>query len=143
MAVGATSDFEQLRPETIAPCGMDCGVCTRHLRAQDACDGCRSSRLSKPKYCSVCRIRNCDEFALRGSTFCFECATFPCARLRRLDARYRGRYGMSMLENLARIRDGGLEAFVASEKTRWRCPECGALLCVHKPECLECGHARG
>jgi uncharacterized OB-fold protein len=50
---------------------------------------------------------------------------------------------MSMLENLASIRELGLERFVAAERERWRCPECGVVVCVHRPSCLYCGHARG
>ena len=48
----------------------------------------------------------------------------------------------SMTENLMRIQAIGLEAFVAAEKSRWACPECGALLCVHLPDCGVCGHTR-
>jgi hypothetical protein len=88
-----------------------------------------------------CKIKNCEQAAGGDREFCFECASFPCARLRRLDARYRATYGMSMLENLDRIREFGLDAFVASEHVRWTCPECGALLCVHRRECVSCGYS--
>ena len=47
---------------------------------------------------------------------------------------------MSMLENLRVICDEGVDAFVASERERWECPECGGLQCVHTPECVDCGH---
>jgi len=50
---------------------------------------------------------------------------------------------MSMLENLANIRALGLEPFMAADRERWRCPECGGVVCVHKKACLFCGHARG
>lgn len=60
-------------------------------------------------------------------------------RLRQLDKRYRAKYGMSMTENLLRIQEIGVEAFVADEKPRWTCPECGSLLCVHLPHCGVCG----
>ena len=53
---------------------------------------------------------------------------------------YRGKYRMSMLENLQSIQDVGIEAFVASEQDRWTCPGCGGLQCVHAPECIYCGH---
>ena len=133
---------ESLSAELIAPCGMDCGACSRHLRAKDSCDGCRSEASVKPKYCAVCRIRNCETLGAGGADFCFECEKFPCARLRQLDKRYRTRYGMSMIENLGAIRDRGLASFIASEKERWRCPACGALIRVHKDACIHCGHAR-
>ena len=133
---------ESLHATLVAPCGMDCGVCARQLRSKDTCDGCRTDSATKAKYCSACRIRNCDELAATESGFCFECAKFPCARLRQLDKRYRARYRMSMLQNLTSIRDNGLEGFVASEKVRWMCSSCGGLVCVHKDRCVYCGHAR-
>lgn len=70
--------------------------------------------------------------------FCFECGRYPCRRLRRLDARYRARYHMSMLENLDAIRAGGLEGFLERQRERWRCPDCGGTLCCHNGLCLEC-----
>jgi len=81
--------------------------------------------------------------ALRAgkSGFCFECDTFPCARLRRLDKRYRTKYRMSMIENLEVIRDSGVESFVESERERWACPECGGMQCVHTDVCVYCDHA--
>jgi hypothetical protein len=45
---------------------------------------------------------------------------------------------MSMIENLKRIDVGGLNSFVASEKSKWACSGCGATLCVHKARCLTC-----
>lgn len=51
---------ESLDPTLIAPCGMNCGICSAHLRAKDTCDGCGSESAIKAKYCAVCRIRNCD-----------------------------------------------------------------------------------
>jgi hypothetical protein len=50
------------------------------------------------------------------------------------------KYRMSMLENLQVIRDVGVEAFVALERERWTCPECGGLQCVHTSECVYCGY---
>ena len=37
--------------------------------------------------------------------YCYECDGFPCARVKRLDKRYRTKYEMSMIENLEYIRD--------------------------------------
>lgn len=46
---------------------------------------------------------------------------------------------MSMLDNLENLRTLGMEAFLDREKTRWTCPHCGAVLCVHRDICLSCG----
>lgn len=132
---------DSLVAELIAPCGMNCGLCSAHLRDRNRCAGCNSTdEASKPHYCVVCRIRNCDELAGAPGAFCSSgCTRFPCARLRQLDKRYRARYRMSMIENLEELRRIGVEAFVVSEKARWACEHCGAVISVHKDVCLACG----
>lgn len=110
----------------IAPCGMNCGVCSGHLRPKQRCPGCNAGGEGLPAYCATCRMRLCEE---RTGPFCFDCAGFPCARLRRLDRRYRARYGMSEIENLACIRDHGIERFLENEHARWVSEE--GVFCVH------------
>ncbi len=44
-----------------------------------------------------------------------------------------------MLENLDRIREMGLDGFMALENTRWVCPSCGGTICVHDRRCYTCG----
>ena len=123
------------RAGLIAPCGMNCGVCFAFLRQRHPCPGCRVDDPRKPKTRRGCRIRNCAES--RGR-FCAGCARFPCARLSHLDERYHRNYGMSMIENLRRIKTGGLQRFVEQERARWACPGCGATLCVHQAACPAC-----
>ena len=133
---------ESLTSTLIAPCGMNCGLCLGYLRRKKRCLGCNSNDANKPKSCVSCRIKNCGETKAHEQKYCFECAKFPCARLRQLDKRYRTKYGMSMIENLARIRELGVEGFVILEQGRWKCPECGGVICVHRENCLYCGHKR-
>ena len=127
----------------IAPCGMNCTLCIGHLRQRKPCPGCHGEDAQKPGHCVTCRIVHCEELAKTDSAFCYACNSFPCPRLKRLDKRYRTKYGMSMLENLRQIEQAGLEAFLANERVRWACPECGNLICVHREECMACGRARG
>ena len=133
---------DSITPDLIAPCGMDCGLCIAHLREKNCCAGCRDAGDSKPKHCLVCSIKTCPRLAETASDFCGDCPIVPCARLRRLDERYRAKYGMSMLDNLARIRDDGIEHFVACERIRWSCPACGGVICVHANSCIYCGGSR-
>jgi hypothetical protein len=126
----------------IAPCGMDCALCMAHLREKKRCDGCNGDDATKPAHCVVCAIKTCDEIEDGDERFCFTCARFPCVRLRQLDKRYRTKYGMSMIENLEKVRDVGLEAFVALENERWKCPGCGGVICVHRDECVHCGRPK-
>jgi hypothetical protein len=54
---------------------------------------------------------------------------FPCERLKRLDKRYREKYGMSEIENLRFIQEKGIGSFLGHEEKRWVNP-CGTY-CVH------------
>lgn len=129
-----------LGPELIAPCGMNCGLCMAYLREKNTCEGCRAGDEGKAKSVLACTIRNCEIVRDNESGFCSDCARLPCPRLKRLDARYREKYRMSMLENLKAIREEGLSAFVEAQRERWTCPECGGVQCVHTAECIYCGH---
>ncbi len=40
---------------------------------------------------------------------------------------------MSVIENLENIKK-----FVETEQSRWKCSECGELLCVHRLSCHKC-----
>lgn len=133
---------EQITPDMIAPCGMNCAICIGFLRDRNPCAGCLGDDDHKPKHCVTCRIKNCPELEDKADKFCFTCEKFPCARLRQLDKRYRTKYKMSMLENLEHIRDLGIQEFVANERVRWKCQSCGGLVCVHRDECLYCGQFR-
>lgn len=125
--------------DLIAPCGMNCGICIGHLREKKPCGGCfRKDDKNKPKHCRSCSIVNCESLANTESGFCFDCKTYPCARLKRLDKRYRTNYGMSMIENLGNIQKHGLEKFVVNEEKRWTCKACNSGLCVHRNFCLNC-----
>jgi hypothetical protein len=143
MTVQETVYPESIEPELIAPCGMDCGLCIGHLREKRRCEGCNSEDAGKPTQCVECRIKNCPEREANGGGYCFECGAFPCVRLRRLDKRYRAKYGMSMIENLELIREAGVEGLVAAERVRWKCSACGGVICVHRADCIYCGHTKG
>lgn len=85
-------------------------------------------------------MKNCEELAAGGHEFCFSCDKYPCAELVHLDRRYRTKYAVSVIENLERIKAVGVKRFVAEEAARWSCAECGSRLCMHKPQCIHCGH---
>ena len=124
----------------IAPCGMDCAICMAFLREKNHCDGCNSpDRANYRKTIRDCKIFNCSG---KKGKFCFTCAEFPCKRLRNLDTRYRTKYGMSPVENLAAIRERGIREFVRSERERWTCSACGGTVNVHKGRCEGCGKGR-
>ncbi len=129
----------QTRP--IAPCGMNCATCLAFLRDKNTCPGCWGEIESLRPSCSRCSIRNCEHLAGTESKFCYECAKFPCQRIKHIDKRYRTRYRVSFIENLFQIKNNGLEKFIESEREKWRCPGCGGTICVHRGICLDCNKA--
>lgn len=135
-----STETNDIRTTLIAPCGMNCRLCIAHTRDKNACPGCRGDDSGKPKTRVTCRIKNCDRIVTDKVGYCFRCDRFPCDRLDHLDERYRTKYGMSMIENLEHMKKFGIRHFIRSEKKKWTCPGCGRLLCVHKPQCLSCGH---
>ena len=117
----------------IAPCGMDCAICMAFLREKNHCGGC----YAPDRLCNInCTISACGKVQGRCHP---DCAEFPCRRLKQLDTRYRTKYHMSMLENLAAIREHGIRAFVKSERERWTCKACGGTVDVHHFRCSACG----
>ena len=125
-------------PVLIAPCGMNCGTCLGYLREKNKCTGCRLKSASKTPSRVNCTILNCSHLAETASKFCYECLKYPCKRMLQLDKRYRTKYKTSLMENLGRIRDLGLEAFAESEHEKWLCPRCGGTICIHAGCCMKC-----
>lgn len=132
-----------MKEKLIAPCGMNCSLCIAYqfMRSDLNKQGFRK------KYCPGCipRAENCTHMAAqcellgKGKVrFCFECEVFPCKRLKSLDKRYRTKYHMSMIENLEFIKGHGMEEFLKKEEEKWRCPECGGVICCHNGLCLDC-----
>lgn len=111
---------------------MNCALCQAYQGKGLACNGCGQG--GERKACQNCSIRQCEH----KTAFCFECAGYPCKRLKALDKRYRTRYHMSMLENLAFIQANGLEEFVRQQNEKYRCARCGKLRTVHQDHCLYC-----
>lgn len=128
----------------IAPCGMNCAVCSAYLARQHDI---RKQGIRR-KYCDGCRPRgencvfmreNCELLGKGLVNYCYECPDFPCPRLKRLDKRYRKNYRLSVIENLEYIRDNGMDKFLEKEAEKWQCPECGGVICCHNGICFDCG----
>ena len=125
-----------MNEELIAPCGMNCAVCAGYLARQydlksqgimkGYCVGCRP----RGKNCAFMKKR-CERLGSGRVKYCYECAEYPCRNLKHLDKRYRTNYRMSMIENLEYIKKHGIETFLKKEEAKWRCPECGAVICCH------------
>jgi hypothetical protein len=132
--------MELTTPFLIGPCGINCRLCYAYIREKNHCPGCRGDDSQKMKSCLACRIKNCEQRMVGGFEYCFECDTFPCDLVKHLDKRYRTKYASSPIANLNSIQENGIDQLVESEEIKWTCPECGEMLCMHKPHCLTCGY---
>ena len=127
----------------IAPCGMNCAICSSYLAMKNDL---KKKGFSK-KYCAGCLPRGkncaflkkqCDLLGKGLVRFCYQCHDFPCHRLKTLDKRYRTKYHMSMIENLVFINAHGIGSFLEKEAAKWRCPSCGEVICCHNGLCMSC-----
>ncbi len=123
----------------IAPCGVICNICLGFQREKNRCVGCNNTG-NKPYHCTVCSIKTCPEKKGDETLLCYDCTKFPCRRIKDLDKRYTMKYGESPIQNLNQIKEIGLAQFIDSEMVKWKCSNCGQLLCVHRADCLICGN---
>ncbi len=129
-----------MEEKLIAPCGVNCAICVAYFgyrmgggMRKEACTGCRI----KNKTCAFVKKR-CELLSKNQVEYCFECVDFPCEQIKKLDKRYRTRFNMSSIENLEFIRDQGIKEFLKQQEERYRCPDCGGIICVHTNRCYSC-----
>ncbi len=129
--------------ELIAPCGMNCGICSGYLARKNEV----RSKGIKMSYCAGCRTRDkkcaflkkkCELLLNHKVTYCYECMDFPCERLQHIDKRYRTFFRMSMIENLQCISKSGMKKFLNEQERKWKCPKCGGVICCHNGICFVC-----
>ena len=132
-----------MQDELIAPCGMNCAICSNHLALNNDI---KSKGVRMP-YCAGCRPRNkkcaflkkkCDLLLNKKVEYCFECKDFPCDPLKRIDKRYQTFFRMSMIENLRFIKNNGITEFLKKENEKWKCENCSKLISCHNGLCFNC-----
>lgn len=136
--------MNNLTQQLIAPCGMNCGICSGYLaykhniprRVVYHCEGCRP----RDKQCSFLKKKCVDDLKLlKGEVeYCFECDSFPCESLAKLDKKYREGYAMSQIDNLMEIKSKGIDSFIESQEEKYACPNCGNLISIHNGKCFVC-----
>lgn len=132
------------KPDLIAPCGMNCAVCSGYLAFKNDV---KSKGIRMP-YCKGCRPRDkkcaflkkgCELLLSKKVEFCYECKDFPCEKLNRIDKRYQTFFRMSPIGNLELIKENGLSKFLEKQEEKWQCPTCGEAICCHNGLCFNCG----
>ncbi len=127
--------------ELIAPCGMNCAICSRYLAylnnlKRSQCIGCRPGNKGCNYLFKKCTGVN--HVQKGDAVFCFECDQYPCRQINRMDDRYRRNYKMSIKDNLAYIRKMGIGEFIEGQYKKYCCPKCGGLISIHNRKCFKC-----
>lgn len=125
----------------IAPCGLNCTVCSEALRKDSPCVGCRNEGY-KGEYCAnLCKIVKCEIRKTLHDGVCDKCPQYPCREIVDKECWYANAYPMieSLMGNLAFIEENGIEKFLQREKVRWTCSDCGGCISVHDGACYGCG----
>lgn len=132
-----------MEKELIAPCGMNCAVCSGYLALKHDvkvtgvrmpyCKGCRP----REKKCAFLKKR-CDLLLNKQVEVCNECKGFPCENLKHPDKRYQTHFHMSFLDNLNFIKEHGMDKFLEKQKEEWKCPDCDGVICCHNGICFSC-----
>ncbi|MHA2123019.1 MAG: DUF3795 domain-containing protein, partial [Promethearchaeota archaeon] len=97
--------------------------------------GCRI----RNKNCAFIR-RDCPALRNNELEFCYECNNFPCQNLEKINETYTDRWSLSLIENLIRNKEVGVENWLQEQKELYTCPECGGEICIHDEECFDCGN---
>ena len=132
---------EYINPNMFAPCGMNCIVCYKHCYSKRPCSGCGNSDIDKPEHCRKCKIKEC--VTEMGFTYCYECSSYPCKQIKRLEKSYNVRYKASLVENSMLVKEYGLTEFMERQKKKYTCPECRGIISIHDRECSECQKKAG
>lgn len=131
-------------------CGLYCGACVAMRARLDGnlpevaarfgkqpedftCHGCKSDKTLE--YCSNCPMKDCCR--QKGYESCAECADRPCPSLR--DFSQQMPHRKAVAANLAKLAASGMDEFLARQKQRWTCPQCGRALSWYEEKCSGCG----
>ncbi len=132
-----------IKENLIAPCGMNCAICSKYLAYvnnlnKSQCSGCRPSNKKCIYLLGKCTGINNSIEGTAIAKFCFECGQYPCKEIYRMDTRYRKNYKMSVKGNLDTIKNHCLADFVKSQYKEYHCSKCDGLISIHNKKCFKC-----
>lgn len=122
-----------------APCGVDCSLCYVYLGMRKngvKCVGCLNGDVGKPKHCKTCRIKQC--ITDKKISYCFECETFPCQKIKSLSNSYEKGYHMNLIERGFVAKESGIENILLDDKTKFTCRNCRGTISLQDNICSEC-----
>lgn len=96
------------------------------------CQGCDAD------YQSNCEFVTCNK--QHGTESCAFCPEFPCPMLVKFkDDEWE--HHQSVLDNLHRIKEIGIDAWIGEQQKLWQCPDCGTRTQWYQEICTQCGKA--
>ena len=135
-------------------CGIYCGACSIAMQGKTGradgfsaclgsvpkeelvCGGCKSGTVYAG--CSTCTLRRCARE--KGIAHCVDCADYPCRMYRAWQSVAKflphAREAPFSLETIKR---DGVDSWLAAQKKRWSCPDCGSPFSWYAPKCHQCG----
>ena len=129
--------------QLVAPCGLNCCTCSKYLSythdlKRSQCRGCRIEDRKCSYLFGKCSGINGSLRGTASARFCFECDQYPCEQINRLDQRYRKSFGVSVKDNLEKIRTSGAAAFMEEQREKYSCSRCGWVISIHNRKCFTC-----
>ena len=134
---------EKIEDSMLAPCGMNCAVCYKHVGTRKnakPCAGCLRGDANKPEHCRKCNIKSCTQE--KGAAHCFNCSEFPCKLIKNLEKSYIKRYNVSLVENSRTAKEKSISTFLVHDRQKWACADCGGAFSLHDGVCSDCGGSR-
>ena len=134
-------------------CGIYCGACSiamygrtghgdgfatclgRVPREELVCGGCKSDDVYAG--CSTCSLRGC----ARGKNVehCVDCADYPCTRYSKWQSLAKFLpHTHESASSLETIKRDGIDRWLAEQKKRWLCPDCGTPFSWYASVCSKC-----
>lgn len=92
--------------DRIPACGIFCGGCPTYVREKNPCPGAgiNFARCEKCRSYHLCCLE-------KGITHCYQCATFPCKRLKSFTVRWL-KYGQNIIDNQHMLERMGERGFL-------------------------------
>lgn len=147
--------MDKFNPDTY--CGIYCGACSIVMRSETGrtdgfaaclesvpkedltCGGCKSDTVYAG--CSTCNLRQCARE--KGVAHCIDCSGYPCKMYSKWQsaAKFIVPHSSDAASSLEAIKRDGVVSWLAAQKKRWSCPDCGSLFSWYSPKCYKCGRS--